>query len=259
MSSTVSGHVYEGRRWAWVSTMLLGLILCFFCPALLQAGGGVANKTDTELAKAVVGTWEAIPTEGGFSRQFVTFKADGISKAIGILNSHGSPRRAEGQARWHVNHGYLIAKAMKTPQHGVPIRFNLRAQIESIENRMVKLHDEKGEEGELRRIAQLPSLPPVLTEVKATATYAPVPEYPLAARERGWTGAGLFACNLRPDGTVASVAVLQSTGHDMLDQAGILALQRWKFKTGGLNVVRVPLRFTMGGVRHRMSGAVISD
>jgi len=94
---------------------------------------------------------------------------------------------------------------------------------------------------------------------KRVAIYAPPPEYPLGARARHWTGVGLFLCNLRPDGTVSSVKVLQSTRHDILDQAGIAAFREWRFKPGGSNVVKIPLRFTMGGVRHRMAGAVISE
>jgi protein TonB len=100
------------------------------------------------------------------------------------------------------------------------------------------------------------------TQAKHRVLYAPRPEYPLAARQRRWTGAGLFACNVRSDGTVASVDVVRSTGHEMLDQAAIAALRQWKFwkfKPEGLKVVRVPMNFTMSGVRHRMSGTVISD
>ncbi len=99
------------------------------------------------------------------------------------------------------------------------------------------------------------------TETKHAALYAPRPEYPLAARQRHWTGAGLFACNIRPEGTVTSVDVLRSTGHQMLDQAAITALRQWRFQQGNVKLVKVPLSFWMNGsgVRHRMSGAVISD
>jgi TonB family protein len=61
------------------------------------------------------------------------------------------------------------------------------------------------------------------TQAKHYALYAPRPEYPRAARKRHWTGAGVFACYIRSDGTVASVDVLRSTGHQMLDQAAITA------------------------------------
>ena len=99
------------------------------------------------------------------------------------------------------------------------------------------------------------------TPAKHRVLYAPRPEYPLAARKRHWTGAGLFACNIRSDGTVVSVDVLGSTGHQMLDQAAITALRQWRFQPGDMKLVKVPLSFWMNGsgVRHRMSGAVISD
>ena len=96
---------------------------------------------------------------------------------------------------------------------------------------------------------------------KHRVLYAPRPEYPLAARKRHWTGAGAFACNIRSNGTVASADVLRSTGHQMLDQAAITALRQWRFQPGDMKLVKVPLSFWMdgSGVRHRMSGAVISD
>jgi len=95
---------------------------------------------------------------------------------------------------------------------------------------------------------------------RRVAVYAPRPEYPIAARRRGWVGSGVFACNLRPDGTVSSVDVLQSTGHDILDQAGISAFRQWRFRRGDSKVVKIPLNFAMPyRVRHRMSGAVIPD
>ncbi len=99
------------------------------------------------------------------------------------------------------------------------------------------------------------------TPAKHHVVYAPRPEYPLAARTRHWTGAGVFACNIRSNGTVASVDVLRSTGHQMLDQAAITALGQWRFQPGDMKLVKVPLSFWMNGsgVRHRMSGAVISD
>ena len=58
---------------------------------------------------------------------------------------------------------------------------------------------------------------------------------------------------------LVSVDVVRSTGHDVLDGAATSALRRWKFPSGGSHVIRIPLSFTIGGVRHRMSGAVISD
>ena len=104
---------------------------------------------------------------------------------------------------------------------------------------------------------------PNATNVKHYAIYAPRPNYPLYARQYHWTGEGLFMCHIRPDGTVASVDVLRSTGHEMLDRAAIKALRQWRFQTGDMNAIKIPINFSMSGkgspVRHRMSGAVIPD
>ena len=100
------------------------------------------------------------------------------------------------------------------------------------------------------------------TNPKHYALYAPRPEYPLIARKCHWTGSGVFACHIRLDGTVASVDVLRSTGHQMLDQAALTAFRQWRFPPEDkMKLVRIPINFWMNGsrVRHRMSGAVISD
>jgi hypothetical protein len=133
MSSTISTHAFESRQRSFLVVTLSGAILCTFCPSSLQGVSGPANKTDAQLVKAVIGTWEALPTQRGFSKQFVTFNADGTSKIIVIFNSRGSPRHSEGEGTWRVNHGYLIMEAIKTTPR-FPIRFNLHAPIESIEN-----------------------------------------------------------------------------------------------------------------------------
>ena len=98
------------------------------------------------------------------------------------------------------------------------------------------------------------------TDVQSAVLYAPQPDYPTGALRRGWEGAGVLRCNVRPDGAVSSVIVLQSTGYEILDQAAIAAFHRWHFKPGTVKAVRIPLSFSMHrGIRHRMSGAVIAD
>lgn len=93
----------------------------------------------------------------------------------------------------------------------------------------------------------------------AVAIYTPAPKYPTKARINHWTGAGVFVCTLRPDGNVSAVYVRQSTGHEILDQAAVEALRNWRVMVRGNNRIQVPINFTMSGIRHRMSGAVISD
>jgi TonB family protein len=271
MSYVIAANVYKSKRQRFVATALSSLILCTFCPPSLQGIRAAANKTDAEFAKAVIGTWQVLPTEGGFSKQFVTFNADGTSKVIVIFNSRGSPRHSEGEGTWRVNHGYLIMEAIKTT-HRFPIRFNLHAQIESIENGIVKLRDEKGEKGELHRIGQLPSLPPLFMptiftpeQVQKLAIYKPQPEYPLRARAQHLTGNGFFILHVEiRTGLVKDVQVERSTGSSILDAAAINGLKQWRFKPGALSpprlavdlpersvirpedyLVRVPVHFAM--------------
>jgi len=259
------------KRWTFLVLTLSAAILCTFCPTSLQSIGAAANKTDAELAKAVIGTWQALPTEKGFSKQFMVFNADGTSKAISILTSRGSPRHSEGEATWRVNQGYLIVETLKTQDYRFPIRFKLRAQIESTENGIVKLRDEKGEEGELHRIAQLPSLPPLLTptiftpeQVQQLTIYKPQPEYPSLARAQHLTGDGFFILRVQiRTGLVKDIQVGRSTGSSILDAAATRGLKQWRFKPGALSpitvdlpehsiipaedyLVRVPVHFTMG-------------
>jgi hypothetical protein len=45
-------------------------------------------------------------------------------------------------------------------------------------------------------------------------------------------------------GTVASVDVLRSTGHQLLDQAAITALQHWRFQPGKMEAIKYTNRFS---------------
>lgn len=228
MSLMIRARGCGGKRPTFLVTTSFDLILCIFCPISLQAVGGAAHKTDAELAEAVIGNWEIPPSKNflSFRKAFLTFNKDGTCKAIGITNDRGSPRRVEVEAKWRVNQGYLIAEAIKTTpaNRGIRTRLDLRDQIESIEDGNAKLRDEKGGKAEMRRLGHLPSLPSLLTsetwvpelspaEAKKIAISAPRPDYPVDARRRGWVGTGIFACHVRPDGTVSSVEVIVSKKH----------------------------------------------
>jgi TonB family protein len=57
-------------------------------------------------------------------------------------------------------------------------------------------------------------------------------EYPYAARVHYRTGKGWFRLELRPNGSVATVRVMQTTGSADLDAAAIGSLSRWRFRPG---------------------------
>jgi TonB family protein len=71
------------------------------------------------------------------------------------------------------------------------------------------------------------------------------PEYPYEARSRKWEGAAWFRLNLRSEGTVESVTLLQSTGHPLLDNFASAALLKWRFKPGRWKTIDNMILFTM--------------
>jgi protein TonB len=50
--------------------------------------------------------------------------------------------------------------------------------------------------------------------------------YPGLARRRGWEGDVVLEVHVAADGQLTNVAVLQTSGHDLLDRAALRALQR---------------------------------
>ena len=78
------------------------------------------------------------------------------------------------------------------------------------------------------------------------ALYAARPDYPIEARRQNFTGSGLFAIHVRPDGSVARVEVVKSIGHGLLDQAAIAAFRQWRFRPRTTSPVRVPIRYSIG-------------
>ena len=83
---------------------------------------------------------------------------------------------------------------------------------------------------------------------KAVAISAPRPDYPYEARRAGVTGAGVAVLEVDvATGKVTSAFMAQSTGSTILDGAALGAFRQWRFKPGTIRMVRIPIRFTMGG------------
>ena len=86
---------------------------------------------------------------------------------------------------------------------------------------------------------------------KTLAIYHPFPKYSYAARAQHCAGTGIFALYVRPDGSVSSVQVAQSTGYSILDQSGIEAFWQWRFRPGIVKSVKIPVTWSLKGVRVR--------
>jgi len=79
----------------------------------------------------------------------------------------------------------------------------------------------------------------------------PPPRYPYLARRRGQQGTVRLDVSVAADGRVSAVRVARSSGHVLLDQAALRALQRWRFQPAtraGVAVraqLIVPVRFRL--------------
>jgi protein TonB len=77
------------------------------------------------------------------------------------------------------------------------------------------------------------------------------PEYPAEARQRGWQGRVLLRVEVSAAGEPLTVDVRVSSGHSVLDQAALHAVEAWRFvpaMRGGAAVagsVDVPIRFRL--------------
>lgn len=81
-------------------------------------------------------------------------------------------------------------------------------------------------------------------QVRALATYTPTPQYPFEARAKHLQGEGVVRLDVeRKTGYVTSARMLQSTGHQILDDEAVKTFRAWRFKPGSVSGVRIPVRF----------------
>jgi protein TonB len=79
----------------------------------------------------------------------------------------------------------------------------------------------------------------------------PPPVYPRLLREQGIEGTVLVRAAVGPDGMAQAVELAASSGHRLLDQAALRAVQRWRFIPARLNdtpvasVVEFPVSFQL--------------
>jgi protein TonB len=77
------------------------------------------------------------------------------------------------------------------------------------------------------------------------------PAYPLMARRRNYEGTVLLDVLVKKDGTVGSVRLSQSSGHEALDQSALQGLMKWTFHPGKRGDeplemwVTIPIRFQL--------------
>ena len=81
--------------------------------------------------------------------------------------------------------------------------------------------------------------------------FNPKPKYPAIARSRGWQGKVLLRVRVTAEGLSEAVSVHRSSGHKVLDESAVAAVEKWRFipaKQGNTAVgctVIVPIIFTL--------------
>jgi TonB family protein len=79
----------------------------------------------------------------------------------------------------------------------------------------------------------------------------PAPVYPERARLRGWEGVVLLAVTVDAKGYPTQVDLEKSSGHSILDESALKAVQKWRFKPASIGqmtfsgTVRIPIRFKL--------------
>ena len=79
----------------------------------------------------------------------------------------------------------------------------------------------------------------------------PSPLYPRVARQQGWEGTVIVQAWVDPSGAVASAQVNRSSGHTILDDAALAAVQQWRFRPARRNRqavasrVEIPITFRL--------------
>lgn len=92
---------------------------------------------------------------------------------------------------------------------------------------------------------------PSIGSVKVLAIYAPRPSYPYEARRQRVTGSGLIILVIDSStGSVTDARIAQSTGSAVLDNSAVGAFRRWRFKSGTITTVQVPITYTLSGASY---------
>ncbi len=90
------------------------------------------------------------------------------------------------------------------------------------------------------------------TPVRVFADHRVLPRYPLIARRQGLQGTTLLRIQIKPDGRVAKILLLQSSGHSSLDESATEAVHLWRFgfegdpPPSGMWAI-LPVRFELRG------------
>ena len=100
-------------------------------------------------------------------------------------------------------------------------------------------------------VEEMAAAPIISPSPVGTAAGNPKPKYPVSWRQRRLEGRLVLRVDVTESGSAAAVAVSVSSGHAILDQAAVDAVQAWRFNPatrGGkpiAGVTYVPIEFRL--------------
>lgn len=138
----------------------------------------------------------------------------------------------------------VVQKMMKAPQ--VPVVQKVIAQDVAPTGNAVAVQEGPPP-------APAPAVEEKVTAARADANYLnnPAPEYPPVALRQGWQGTVQLRVLVQPDGRPGTITLEKSSGKKVLDDAALVAVQKWKFvpaKRGDQPVegwVSFPIEFSL--------------
>lgn len=92
------------------------------------------------------------------------------------------------------------------------------------------------------------------------SAWCPAPEYPERARLRGHQGSVTLSVTVDETGRVGALAIVEGSGHALLDQAALNTIRSWRFAPATRNGIPVAatrtvvIRFALGGSVRTASG-----
>jgi len=150
---------------------------------------------------------------------------------------------------------------VKPPEPPKPIpKPKIQRQAEPVPRPLLLPQPEPAREPVAISVAPAPPAPearnvpePVLEAPRFNAAYLnnPPPVYPLSARRRGIEGRVLVRAEVQADGSCSRVELKTTSGSDLLDQAALEAVKKWRFvpaRKGNQAVtawVEVPISFKL--------------
>ena len=145
------------------------------------------------------------------------------------------------RSKYKIIHGFLYAKQFAEGQQTLS---SARPKEESI--RKQKTNDSNSRTEKKIQGGQASSDYENIQLVNSIA-----PEYPRIARENGWEGTVVLRLSIHSDGKPKKVIIEKSSGHSILDNSAIKAIQSWEFKAarkGGIPIKKelmLPMKFDL--------------